>query len=1277
MANKSLIKLLRRARTLLWTAFSIIVIFSAVVVGLGELLMPYSERFQPRLEAWLSDEFGRPVEIDSFSGEWRAFGPQLALRGLKLAAEDGGPGTAVIDEAVIDIKPLNILIPSRALYDFRVVGADLQVAHLADGRFEFSGLGVGGGEGQSGSVLDQLGSISEVILEDSRLRYDDEVHDIHLELRSINGRLQVRGDEVAAEIGFRLADEATGRVSGELEATGRLRIGEDDHPLSASWQLSMQELLMGQLRERLPDIEYIPRQGRLNAELWGDWDRQGQHLIRGAVDVRGARLVLDDLDRTVEHFNVRLRWHFSAIDEWRLDLSDLLLEDGRSEWTVSSVGLGRSLSAGHGLWVSADAVPVAKPAEIARDVLQFLDIDWPRYLPGRGEGVVRDFELTLNRDMKMSSLGGNFRGASVSDWHKWPDIENVDGRLEFGFRWGRLTLSGTDVAVTWPRMFSSPLSLDLPSCRLGFTWTGVKGEYQVGIDQCAAENEFLSAAAEMRFRGNEDKPAVDVMVFADRLDAGSIGDYWPRDLLKDRVVTWLQNGIVAGDLERGRLQIHGDMDDWPFDDGSGRFEAVFEVEGADIAYFEGWPQANGVTGTARFVNSGMDIQGNIVDIGGVVASGVRARVDDFRDPLLRVEYQSRSELPALIGFLRQSPVGSRIGAELSEYSFEGPANTSGVLTVPLRQAAEGVELDASLTLDGNSFEAPELGFALAGISGELAYDETGIEGEALESRYLDKPAHLSIRAGTETPTSGQGRLVAELAGEFEVGDVVPGQLLETWPPLARISGSSEWRARLETGPRDSTEAQSVTLTLTSMLEGVTVPLPAPLDKSADAAWPLTLSVPLAGDRRNLRLSLADRFGMALSLGQGWSSPVSAAITLGGGPVELPAPGLFSIGGEVETVDLDGWVRLIIDQARAGRGLGGLALETGTLGAAEMRFLDRRFEDVALSFSTAEDALAATFAADTIDGTINYSGMGGGSQSLSGEFERLVLDQPLTSGMEMNVDPSGLPALHLYARAFRYSGVELGETRIEAYPTSEGFHFEKVEAESPNMSVRASGDWALQDGVHRSSFDIDMASESLGDFLRHLDIASPLEGGQTLVHFDVWWEGSPGQFRLAALNGEVEFNVNTGVISNANPGGGRLLGLLSVQSLPRRLALDFRDVFDSGFAFDEASGSFTMLNGSARTEDVTLKSSAANISFSGTTDLVARQYDQLITVRPGIGNTLPVIGAIAGGPGGAAAGLALQGLLHDELGEASQVQYTLTGDWDEPEIVPVLKSASDG
>jgi uncharacterized protein YhdP len=180
----------------------------------------------------------------------------------------------------------------------------------------------------------------------------------------------------------------------------------------------------------------------------------------------------------------------------------------------------------------------------------------------------------------------------------------------------------------------------------------------------------------------------------------------------------------------------------------------------------------------------------------------------------------------------------------------------------------------------------------------------------------------------------------------------------------------------------------------------------------------------------------------------------------------------------------------------------------------------------------------------------------------------------------------------------------------------------------------------------------------------------MQGGQPLVDFSAWWPGSPAAFKLSRLNGRIEFSVVDGNITNASTGSGRLLGLLSIQALPKRLSMDFSDVFDSGFSFDQATGTFVMENGTATTDDMLLESSAASISVIGSTDLVEQQYDQLLTIRPGLGNTLPIIGALAAGPVGAAAGLALQGLLHQQIGEATRVQYTITGDWDDPEFEAV-------
>ena len=124
-------------------------------------------------------------------------------------------------------------------------------------------------------------------------------------------------------------------------------------------------------------------------------------------------------------------------------------------------------------------------------------------------------------------------------------------------------------------------------------------------------------------------------------------------------------------------------------------------------------------------------------------------------------------------------------------------------------------------------------------------------------------------------------------------------------------------------------------------------------------------------------------------------------------------------------------------------------------------------------------------------------------------------------------------------------------------------------------------------------------------------------------------------------------------------------------------MDFRDVFDDGFSFDEAKGTMRLENGTSHTDDMVLSSIAAEISIVGSTDLVAKTFDYEFAVRPGVSKTLPVIGAIAGGPIGAAAGLALQALLRDALGEAAEARYSIRGPWDDAEIEPLEKQAGKG
>ncbi len=216
----SLRKIFRQLRTLLWTALTLLTVLAAVIVGIGKLLMPYSIHYQDELELWLSEAFNQPVKVESFSGQWKAFGPRISLRGVTLMPE-GAKSEIAINRAALDIKPLNALIPGRPLYSFRIIGADLSLVRTPDGRYVLSGLGVGDTTGSGKDDNPGLRDVvlnGEVRLQDITLSFDDSERAIHLVLSNVNGRLTADGRKISAEIRASVTDRERNRVVGDLDA---------------------------------------------------------------------------------------------------------------------------------------------------------------------------------------------------------------------------------------------------------------------------------------------------------------------------------------------------------------------------------------------------------------------------------------------------------------------------------------------------------------------------------------------------------------------------------------------------------------------------------------------------------------------------------------------------------------------------------------------------------------------------------------------------------------------------------------------------------------------------------------------------------------------------------------------------------------------------------------------------------------------------------------------------------------------------------------------------
>ena len=193
----------------------------------------------------------------------------------------------------------------------------------------------------------------------------------------------------------------------------------------------------------------------------------------------------------------------------------------------------------------------------------------------------------------------------------------------------------------------------------------------------------------------------------------------------------------------------------------------------------------------------------------------------------------------------------------------------------------------------------------------------------------------------------------------------------------------------------------------------------------------------------------------------------------------------------------------------------------------------------------------------------------------------------------------------------------------------------------------------------------MTSSDVQPTMARLDFEPGIVSKAMDVNFDLVFSGGPRADFLDVLDGNVGVEFGAGQLEEVEPGAGRMFGLLSITALPRRLSLDFRDVFNKGFGFDKIAGNFRITDGEAYTCDLSLEGPAADIGIVGRASLANRDYDQTAVVSANFGNTLPIMGAVVAGPQAAAALLIFSQIFKKPLQEVGQVYYGIAGSWDDP------------
>ncbi|MFY3385351.1 YhdP family protein [Paracidovorax sp. MALMAid1276] len=745
-----------------------------------------------------------------------------------------------------------------------------------------------------------------------------------------------------------------------------------------------------------------------------------------------------------------------------------------------------------------------------------------------------------------------------------------------------------------------------------------------------------------------------------------------------------------------------------------------------------WPALTELGGELIFDRSSMQVRGasgTFAGRQGLRLSKVEARIPDLAHTVVSVNADARGPLAELLGLMAASPLSGMTGHALDQASGSGNADFQLRLTLPISDIQRS-RVQGSVTLAGNDLRITPDTPALGRVRGVVQFSETGFALNNVQAQALGGSVRLEGGMRALAPNAP----ATESAVQVRAQGTATAEGLQQTPQLGmvaqlarRASGSTPYTVSLAFR-RGVPEVQ-----VSTNLQGLALNLPAPLGKSADSALPLrfenqVLRESLTGLAPNGSSSAAAppalRDQLTLDLG-----PLGAATyvrDLGGGPPRVirGAIGLGLTGGESAPlpaqgvaaniqqgkVDVDAWEE-VLRQASGAAPAGSAASGTDATAASVAQdylptTLALRARELTLQGRTLHNVVAGAFREGTIwranldatelNGYLEYrqpGSPGNASGRLFARLARASLPQSEVSQVEslLNEQPGSLPALDIVVDDFELRGKRLGRVEIEAQNRGDDgaqreWRLSKFNILSPEAQFIASGNWAVLNAAgvgaaarapdRRTVLNFRLDIRDSGELLARMGMADVVRRGKGRMEGQVAWLGAPFSPDYRSMTGQIHLNVESGQFLKADPGLAKLLGVLSLQSLPRRLTLDFRDVFSEGFAFDFVRGDVRIEQGVATTNNLQMKGVNAAVLMEGSASIDRETQDLRVVVVPEINAMTASLVATAINPVIGLGSFLAQVFLRGPLIEAATQEFRIEGTWTDPRIVRVPRRARD-
>jgi uncharacterized protein (TIGR02099 family) len=885
-----------------------------------------------------------------------------------------------------------------------------------------------------------------------------------------------------------------------------------------------------------------------------------------------------------------------------------------------------------------------------------------------------------------------------------PGFDKLSGTIDAGNAGGQVTLDSPGLALDMPAWFETR-EMAFKKFQLDAGWTRSGDELRVRLGRLAFDQDGLTGTLSGThvLAGGKGPGVADFTGTLDGFIINRIGRYLP---IATPEITkhWLAGALEAGSAHDVTLRLAGDLAHFPFADGTpdrskGEFRIAGKILDGRLNYEPGhfgkdgkapqWPQAEQIRGSFVFERARMEIRGDTAKTGNVNLTDVKAVIADLihHDSILEIDGNASGAMQDYLRYVANSPVLEWIGHFTDQTTATGNAKLALRLDLPLNRIRESKVL-GTLQLQGNDVVLWNDMPPVLGSTGKIEFNERGVNLNSLGGTLLGGP--VAIAGGSQQDGSIQVRIG---------GSVTAEGLRRTKPApanqrLARPNtGSARYNGLI------TAQNHQYRVTVESLLTGAALDFPAPLSKGVAESMPVHFA--LNGAARNeaglahddIRITLGDSVAAYYQRQRQDQGPWR--LVRGGIGVNVPAPepdSGMALNVSTKTLNVDEWLALGSDIAGEGSEAAGAAQgpdlapnfaqyvvpEMLAARADELVLASRKLDGVVLGATHRNGTWQASIDSKQANGyvTWNESPTGRGLGKVTARLSTLIIPESAAGEvkdlLERSATSPAIPALDIVAERFELFNRALGSLELQAYnaliTTSREWRVSKLSLENPDGALHGTGRWVSRNGRHDTALNFNLDIADAGKLLERFGFADTVKGGKGKLSGDIAWNGLPYSLDIPTLSGKLDLNVEKGQFLKQDPGAAKLLGVLSLQALPRLLKLDFHDVFSEGLAFDGITANATIDRGIVMTDNLKMHGVQATVLMSGTADIANESTNLHVVVIPELNfGTAPLVYALAVNPVIGLGSYLAQLFLSAPMMKALTYQMQVTGPWKAPVI----------